>query len=78
MRAGGRHRVPALADPIHHAGRIVTRGIASRLAELQPRGVRTRVGRPQVGGARGSDVTVDRYLQLLARRVEARDEEGDV
>lgn len=78
MRTGGRHRVPALADPVHHPGRIVTRGIASRLAEPQPRGVRTRVGRPQVGGARGSDGTVDRYFQLLARRVEARDEEGDV
>ena len=78
MRASGRNRVSALADPVHHPGRVVTRGVASRLAQLQPRGVRTRAGRPQVGGARGNDPTVDGHLQLFARRVEARDEEGNV
>ena len=70
--------MPALADPVHHPGRVVTRRVAPRLAELQPRGVRTRAGRLQAGGARGNDATVDGHLQLLARRVEARDEEGNV
>ena len=55
-----------------------TWGVAPRLSELQPRGVGARAGRPQVGGARGNDATVDGHLQLLARRVEACDEEGNV
>ena len=70
--------MPALSDPVHHPGCVVTRGVASRLAQLQPRGVWTGAGRPQVGGARGNDTTVDGHLQLLARRVEARHEEGNV
>ena len=63
--------VPALAHPVHHPGRVGTRGVTSRLAELQSRGVRTWAGRPQAGGGRGNHPAVDGHLQLLARRVEA-------
>ena len=71
------HGVPALADPVDHAGCAGVGGVAPRFAELEPGGFRPWAACPEVGAAGRGDAAVHRFGYRAARLVEARHEEGD-
>ena len=77
MRPRDGHGVPALADPVHHPGRLRVRSVAPRLAELEPGSLRSGAACPEVRPARRGNAPVDWLRDCAARLVEARHEEGD-